>query len=110
MVEGGQAPTVCVAPAPPGTTVTVRNLFATLPARRKFLHADATEFGHIHDVVVTAALAHLQVRFGSCITGATCLTCSRRQTTWPASPPCSRTKRAKGWSRSSTAKGASGSP
>lgn len=49
--------------APPGTTVTVENLFYNVPARLKFLKAPATEAGHIHRVVVSYALAYPELRF-----------------------------------------------
>lgn len=62
-VEGGKNRAIGVAGAPPGTTVAVKNLFFNSPARRKFLHADTTEFGHIHSTLVAAALAHSHVRF-----------------------------------------------
>ncbi len=62
-VEGGKDRALGVTAAPPGSTVTVKNLFFNVPARRKFLRADTTEFGHIHGTLVTTALAHPQVRF-----------------------------------------------
>lgn len=62
-VEGGKNRAIGPAAAPPGTTVAVKNLFFNSPARRKFLHADTTEFGHIHSTLVAAALAHPHVRF-----------------------------------------------
>ena len=46
-----------------GTTITVRNLFRSVPARLKFLKSTATENSHIASVVTQYALAFPGVRF-----------------------------------------------
>jgi DNA mismatch repair protein MutL len=52
-----------VAPLLPGVVIEVRDLFANVPARLKFLKSDATEVAAIKDVVTAFALLHPQVRF-----------------------------------------------
>ncbi len=45
-----------------GTQIFVRNLFFNIPARRKFLRADLTEFRHISDTMRKLAIAHSDKR------------------------------------------------
>jgi DNA mismatch repair protein MutL len=48
---------------PKGTCVSVKNLFFNVPARRKFLKTDTTEFKHIVDVFNRIALSHHSISF-----------------------------------------------
>ncbi len=61
--EGGQLGEPQPASAPPGTTITVRDLYFNTPARRKFLKAEATEWAHCDEGVKRIALARPEVGF-----------------------------------------------
>ncbi|MFB6133272.1 MAG: DNA mismatch repair endonuclease MutL [Halanaeroarchaeum sp.] len=58
---GGDVESVRPAGRPPGTTVTVEDLFFNTPARAKYLKTDATEFAHVNRVVTRYALANPSV-------------------------------------------------
>jgi DNA mismatch repair protein MutL len=62
-VDGGKPRAPMPAQHPQGTCVEVRDLFYNLPARRKFLRAERTEFGHIDELVKSIALARTGVEF-----------------------------------------------
>jgi len=55
---GGKLIGVKPAGLPPGTTISVADLFYSVPARRKFLKSDTTELGHIASLVTHYALAN----------------------------------------------------
>jgi len=62
-VDGGRLQAACPAQHPAGTSVEVRDLFYNVPARRKFLRAERTEFAHIDDLLKSLALARGAVEF-----------------------------------------------
>jgi DNA mismatch repair protein MutL len=65
------------AAGPPGTVIEVRDLYATIPARRKFLKSTATETGHCLEALRRVALAHCEVSFTAYVDG-------RKVANWPA--------------------------
>jgi len=62
-VEGGRMGDVKTAGMPPGTRITVQDLFYNVPARLKFLKTDTTERRHIEALVTRYALAYPHVRW-----------------------------------------------
>lgn len=62
-VVGGKVGAVRPAPANPGTTVEVRDLFFATPARLKFLKTDKAETGAITEIVKRMAIAFPAIRF-----------------------------------------------
>ncbi|MDT4898067.1 MAG: mismatch repair protein MutL [Acidobacteriota bacterium] len=63
LIEGGRMRDVKDAAHPKGTTLTVRDLFFNVPARRKFLRSEATESFHLTNLVTHYALAHPEIAF-----------------------------------------------
>jgi DNA mismatch repair protein MutL len=62
-VDGGSVGATAPAALAGGTTVTVQELYYNVPARRKFLRTDATEWGHCDEMFRRIALAHPDVGF-----------------------------------------------
>ena len=62
-VTGGKLASVKEAGEAPGTQIEVRSLFYNIPARRKFLRTENTEFSHIEHQVRVHAIAHPNIGF-----------------------------------------------
>jgi len=62
-INGGKIARVEEAGLPLGTSITVRDLFFNVPARKKFLKAESTELSHIASLVTHYALAHPEKHF-----------------------------------------------
>src|SRR6202171_4715645 len=62
-INGGRMARVEEAGLPEGTSITVRDLFFNIPARKKFLKAESTELSHIASLVTHYALAHPDKHF-----------------------------------------------
>ena len=63
IVNGGRIASVKDCGEPPGTQIEVRSLFYNLPARRKFIRTETTEYSHLEQVIKTQAIAHEKIRF-----------------------------------------------
>ncbi|UCD00495.1 MAG: DNA mismatch repair endonuclease MutL, partial [Promethearchaeota archaeon] len=62
-IEGGKIVNKKEISCPVGTNIKVQNLFFNIPARQKFLKKDATELGHITDIVQRYSLAYPEIHF-----------------------------------------------
>ena len=60
---GGKLISVKPAGLPAGTSISVADIFYSVPARRKFLKSETTELGHIASLVTHYALAHPDCQF-----------------------------------------------
>ncbi|MBI9075886.1 MAG: DNA mismatch repair endonuclease MutL [Desulfatibacillum sp.] len=63
VMNGGKIVNVSEVGAPPGTMISVADLFYNIPARRKFLKTNATEMGHIADTMSAMALGWPETAF-----------------------------------------------
>jgi len=63
LVEGGRIKNVSETGAPVGTMITVKQLFYSTPARRKFLKSAGTETGHVAETVSAVALGRPGIQF-----------------------------------------------
>jgi len=61
MMDNSRASDITPAANQPGTTIEVRDLFFNVPARRKFLRTEKTEFSHLDDVVKRISLSRFDV-------------------------------------------------
>jgi DNA mismatch repair protein MutL len=62
-INGGKISKVEEAGLPAGSSISVRDLFFNIPARKKFLKAESTELSHIASLVTHYALAHPDKHF-----------------------------------------------
>ncbi len=60
-IDGGSKPKVSHEGREVGTSIIVQNLFYNVPARRKFLKSNQTEYRHIAETVQRAALSHPEI-------------------------------------------------
>lgn len=63
VVRGGEVEHIAPIGTPVGTIVTVDNLFLSVPARKKFLKSEKTEFRLITDIVTNFALSYPHIHF-----------------------------------------------
>jgi DNA mismatch repair protein MutL len=85
-VEAREGTVSAPAPAshPPGTSIEVRDLFFNVPARRKFLRSEATEYQHVLRMLERLALSRFGVGFTLVANG---------RTVWSLPPASSQPER-----------------
>ena len=71
IIEGSSLRSQGAAVVPIGTSISVKNLFYNIPARRNFLKSNTVETRHIIDEFHRVALAHSQVAFSLINNGST---------------------------------------
>ena len=62
-IANGKAEAAVPAAGAPGTQVELRDLFYNVPARRKFMRTDRTEFSHVDELLKRFALSRADVGF-----------------------------------------------
>jgi DNA mismatch repair protein MutL len=77
MVEGGEVKKVRETGCPIGTSVSVSDIFYSVPVRKKFLKKDSTEQGHCIDVITKLVLPHTDVKVKVVADGKTILNIPR---------------------------------
>ncbi len=63
VIEGSRVASQDVVVTPKGTSISVKNLFFNIPARRNFLKSDTVELRHVIDEFHRVALAHPGISF-----------------------------------------------
>ncbi len=63
LIEGSQLVDQAPCSCPPGTSISVKNLFFNIPARRNFLKKDSIELSHIEEVFRRIALPNYNIAF-----------------------------------------------
>lgn len=78
LVEGSEVKAHEITAANAGTSVSVKNLFFNVPARRNFLKSDNIEMTHIEEEFYRVALVHPDIAFTLYHNGKCCCNCQLR--------------------------------
>lgn len=63
IIEGSRIKSQSACSAPEGTSLSVKNIFFNVPARRKFLKSPATELRHVMDEFIRVAMVNNNISF-----------------------------------------------